>query len=644
MVYHAEISLFDHLIMKGGYVGVDVFFVLSGYLISRILISQHIELGQIRYRQFLERRARRILPALFTVVSCTLIVAWNFLLPSEYIDLARSALAAVFFVSNFFFFESTVEYAATESLLMPLLHTWSLSIEEQFYLLFPLALIFLLKQQKGVMLTVTVVAALLSLQYSQDQTLHEAAFSFFSPISRAWELLLGSVLAQLELRFRFNRHETLSTICPLVGICLIGVSVVSFDHDTTHPGYATLVPAFGVSLVILFSTSSDFVGRLLSWKPLVGTGLISFSFYLWHFPIMAFARIGSMPESVVAKISWIGLSLILAVVTFFSIEKPARNRTQITSKLFYGIIASGALLVVSISAWIGYSESFRVFWERYAKEDIAAPYLILKDTDYSLYDRMYDNGECKFWAQENPAVNSERMKLCGNKNAKSIFIVGDSHAMNLFNIIARTDVENTVIGLAKGCRIGGCKKGDQYQYLKSKIAQGLGPNDKIIFHQSGSYLIQDAKGYAASQYAFDDLNYTINDESIRTVIEYLGEVARISRAQVYWVGPFVEYRFNPRDILALHQRNESFLHMLRINPNSIEIFGALEKYLLAQKQMDEVKYVSFSELYEVPLEALLTTEDGSCFQFKDSDHFSECGEIIAAQETSLQKLTTSFSR
>ena len=104
MVYHAEISLFDHLIMKGGYVGVDVFFVLSGYLISRILISQHIELGQIRYRQFLERRARRILPALFTVVSCTLIVAWNFLLPSEYIDLARSALAAVFFVSNFFFF------------------------------------------------------------------------------------------------------------------------------------------------------------------------------------------------------------------------------------------------------------------------------------------------------------------------------------------------------------------------------------------------------------------------------------------------------------------------------------------------------------------------------------------------------------
>jgi len=336
ILYHAQIVVFGHDFFKGGFVGVDIFFVISGYLISRILLSELFEKGKISFLQFYERRARRILPILFTVFIVSFPLAYKYLLPNQFIEYAQSILSATFFGSNIFFYFTNTQYGAEDSLLQPFLHTWSLGVEEQFYILFPIVLLLAYKFAKNHLVTIIAVLILISLQYADWQSTKNTQLNFFMLTSRLWELGIGSLLAFYELKYGRVKHELLNQTMPLLGLAMIGHAIVFFNNQTPHPSFITLLPTLGTALIILYSVNTtDLVGKVFSWKPIVGVGLISYSMYLWHYPLFAFARIADTNGLHNNEKIWLILfTFVLSIVSYFLIEKPFRNKQFINVKKF----------------------------------------------------------------------------------------------------------------------------------------------------------------------------------------------------------------------------------------------------------------------------------------------------------------------
>lgn len=321
---------------RGGYVGVDVFFVISGYLITTILLTEMEENG-FSLINFYERRARRILPALFLVMLISFVGAWLIFQPQDMKDFAESLVAVSLFSSNFLFWHET-NYWDTASEFKPLLHTWSLAVEEQYYILFPLFLMALWHWRKRWIFGAFLLVSLASLALAQWDAYHHPARNFYLLPSRGWELAIGALIAFLFI-YRREMMQTLVTkrvseeSFGLLGLVMIAYSVFMFDEHTPHPSLYTLLPTIGAGLIITFVSSATFAGRLLGSKVLVGTGVISYSAYLWHQPLFAFARHLSFPEA--NQILLFCLAFITFPLAFASwkyIEKPFRQKTRINRK------------------------------------------------------------------------------------------------------------------------------------------------------------------------------------------------------------------------------------------------------------------------------------------------------------------------
>ncbi|MEM7526934.1 MAG: acyltransferase family protein [Pseudomonadota bacterium] len=330
---------------SGGYVGVDIFFVISGYLIARLILTELQETGRLRIGAFYLRRARRILPALFFVMTACFPVGWLMLDPSSFFEFRLSALSALIFVSNLYFYGVTTDYGATASLTKPLLHTWSLGVEEQFYLLAPLAFLMWRKLPRNYGWGLALFLGIASLALAEATVRPNPAFAFFNPLSRAWELLIGVGVAAWEHRARGNSHRGTAAdpirwrvwlaIAGLIGILW---SIVWFDGTTPHPGLVTLLPALSTAAVLIFCRPGDIVARLLSWNALRGCGRISFSLYLWHFPIFAFARLDGRMQDPLETVVLILITVLLSILAYLLIEQPFRHSNRIGSRAFLAII------------------------------------------------------------------------------------------------------------------------------------------------------------------------------------------------------------------------------------------------------------------------------------------------------------------
>ena len=322
ILFHAGFSLFS-----GGYVGVDVFFVISGYLITTILISER-ENGTYSLLGFYERRARRILPALFFMLICTIPFAWRWIPPDPFEDYARSLSYAAMFISNIHFLEKS-SYFDVGAEFRPLLHTWSLAVEEQYYLLFPLVLWALGQFVRTKFILVFLILSALSLALAEWGWRNYPTENFFFSPSRLWELLAGSICAALL----FNRAQMRNELGAMAGLVLILYSIVFFDGSLPFPSIYTVVPVLGTVLIILFAAPGTIVARLLSVKPMVAIGLISYSAYLWHQPLFVFARIRSVSEPSLLLMSGLALaSLALAWLTWRYVETPFRRRTWLPER------------------------------------------------------------------------------------------------------------------------------------------------------------------------------------------------------------------------------------------------------------------------------------------------------------------------
>lgn len=241
-IYHAGITFNGENIMPGGYISVDIFFVISGYLITLFLLKELVETNKIDIAGFYERRARRILPPLFFVLAVSSALGYALLQPTHFADLGESILYVMFFLSNYYFESNSLEYAAQSSLYLPMLHTWSLSIEEQFYIFFPLLLFVLFRFAKQRLLSyISIIAGLsfvLCIYYSYTDPL----FNFYQIFTRAWELLIGSCLAIIEYKYPSLKKSKYSNSLTFIGLIIITASFFLFHHDLPLPSWQTLIP------------------------------------------------------------------------------------------------------------------------------------------------------------------------------------------------------------------------------------------------------------------------------------------------------------------------------------------------------------------------------------------------------------------
>ena len=302
----------------GGFVGVDVFFVISGYLITGILLRQ---LNEDRFSlvDFWARRIRRIAPAAIVMVIGTLLIGGYLQTPGRYSELARSAMAHVLMASNCYFTRDQ-GYFAEKSDFEPLLHTWSLSVEEQFYFIFPLLMVFFWKRFRLKLPWLMLAAAVASLTWSWLEVPRDPKEAFFLLPARGWELLAGALLAMVP---RTKMAAGGREVVALTGLFLVIVSMFVFDRETAFPGPAAVPPVLGAVLLIHAGGATQ-VGRLLSWKPMVGIGLISYSLYLWHWPVVVFTREVGFELTMIWKLSLLVVSCVMGYLSWRWIETPFR--------------------------------------------------------------------------------------------------------------------------------------------------------------------------------------------------------------------------------------------------------------------------------------------------------------------------------
>lgn len=339
--FHAGFEMFG-----GGYVGVDVFFVISGYLITGILID---DLRQDRFSiaRFYERRARRILPALSVVMLTCIVVAYFWTLPADLEEFSESVIAVVFFASNILFWQQE-GYFATAAELKPLLHTWSLAVEEQYYVLFPLLLLGLWRFGTRPVFWTIAAIAVLSLLLSEWGWRHRPDANFYLAPSRAWELLAGSICAFLGVRARRKLHD----LAGLAGLFLIGFAVFAFDAQTPFPSRFTLVPVLGTVLVILYARQGTLGATILSFRPFVWVGLISYSTYLWHQPLFAFARLRSLSDPTPLLMGGLAIAaLVLGWASWRFVEQPFRRRPNPVLESRRSVFAGSALAGAALCAF-----------------------------------------------------------------------------------------------------------------------------------------------------------------------------------------------------------------------------------------------------------------------------------------------------
>lgn len=341
VLFHAGIVGFE-----GGFVGVDIFFVISGYLITSILLTD-IDTDNFSLISFYERRIRRILPALSFYFLLSSLLVFVYFPPHAVKDFSQSLVAANFFVANIFFYIET-DYFNNLSELAPLLHTWSLSVEEQFYVFFPLILWALTYLSRNASITILFLLTAGSLAWSEILLQTDANLAFYGPASRFWEISSGGVLAYL-LHYRDRTlNRRFESVLGFIGLFFITISIFTYSSQTRFPGLGALLPVVGTLLLIAFSNSDNFVGRMLANRALTSVGLISYSLYLSHNIIFAISRnIGYDLDHIFMKLLAIIASVILALFTFRYVEQPFRKHTlrrccifgfALASMVFFGVL------------------------------------------------------------------------------------------------------------------------------------------------------------------------------------------------------------------------------------------------------------------------------------------------------------------
>lgn len=403
ILFHSGFEWFS-----GGFVGVDIFFVISGYLITLILIED-IDNKRFSIASFYERRARRILPALFFVMIMCIPFAWMWMLPDALENFGQSLVSTSLFSNNFLLMQ-TAGYWDLASEYKPLLHTWSLAVEEQYYILFPIFLIFAWHLGRNKVFWLVLFIAVISFIFAEYGWRKGSYSHFYNPISRVWELLAGSIAAFIIFQKKIYSNNGLA----LIGLIAILFSIFRFDEKMPFPSTLTLVPVLGSVLIIVFSDYRTFTAKILSTRALVSIGLISYSLYLWHQPILAFARIYKQDSySAVDAVVFFMLSILLSFLTWKYVETPFREKSFLSSYKVFSIAAFMMLFLISTGLYFHVSNG--------------VPSRVFTDEAYQRSTHELNVSDL---------LKRSEFQSIEFKNDKHILIVGDSFAYDIAYLFA----------------------------------------------------------------------------------------------------------------------------------------------------------------------------------------------------------------
>ena len=406
--------------LKGGFIGVDLFFVISGFLISTIIV-QNLQQDTFSILDFYKRRIKRIFPALILVLIASFVAGWFVLLPADYKQLGKHMAAGAAFVSNFAFWNES-GYFESGSKLKPLLHLWSLGIEEQYYIFWPFIVLFAWKRKFN-LFKVCLVLFVLSFAVNIATAKGHVVAAFYSPLSRFWELLIGSVLAYTSLQAsKMTKSTHFNNGMAWFGVVILAIGVYFIHPERRFPGFWALFPTASAYLLIKAGPNAWFNQQVLSHRLLVWIGLISFPLYLWHWPLLVFAEIKLGELSLATKLGLIALSILLSWLTYRCIERPIRFGNLIVETKKIPLALCAMLLTAAIVG--GYTYQRDGFDSRFPKFIQA----LLKNQPK--LDEGWRTGKC-ILDQGHPS--SEFSPSCVDKDKRPLlFLWGDSHAAALY--------------------------------------------------------------------------------------------------------------------------------------------------------------------------------------------------------------------
>jgi peptidoglycan/LPS O-acetylase OafA/YrhL len=603
MLFHAGMPW-----MPGGFVGVDIFFVISGYLITSMIQFDMAE-GRFSLWAFYERRMRRILPALFVVIAATFVFSWLWMVPSRLVDFGKSVLAVCAFVSNLYFWKAT-DYFAPSAEMQPLLHTWSLAVEEQFYIVFPVLFFLLFKFARRWLIPLLLVLAVGSFALAQWGRFSLPETRFFLPHTRAWELLLGAVLALAMAHLPAFKRSLCEPMAAL-GIMLISLSLFSINREMQYPSAVTLLPTLGTALIIACASPEIFVGKLLSTPLLVGIGLISYSAYLWHQPLFALARLHQQGQpSMPVMIGLCLASLVLAYGTWKFIEQPFRNRQKIQRPLFFGLTVASLFAVGGTAAAVVLNAGFEQrFLARLDQKNRADYELILKAIASEQRTSLYDDGACKFSKPDIDKAFEERFTRCAQKYGAATLVIGDSHAMDFFNAVAQSSSSKFVVGVLKESCNPGPKRDARcpYRAITAFTEANAASVKQILLTLSGDHFSGDSAGTI------------LRNDNVASVITFMRGLPRL--VPVVWLGPQVEPGIELRDINPLFPKQ----HIS--NANDLDKMVKIDDLLAAATAKERgIRYISKIGLVHFDAATELVI-DGR-YTYSDSHHWSAYGEAL----------------
>jgi len=411
ILFHAGFELFS-----GGFIGVDIFFVISGYLITTLLIED-IENQRFSLLNFYERRARRILPALLLVMLSCIPFAWVWLPPQAMKDFSQSLLATSSFSSNILFWLKS-GYFDSANEMKPLLHTWSLAVEEQYYVLFPLFLMSIWRLGKTRLFCIIATLAAISLMLSEWGARNNPTANFYLAPTRIWELFAGALAVFIVQGKEIKNNNALA----LGGLAAVVFSIFVFDENTPFPSIYALTPVLGTVFILIYANKETYVAKLLSRRLFVGLGLISYSAYLWHQPILAFYRHATVEQNTPTYIALISATLFLAYLSWRYIERPFRSKTQISRSTFFWLTSIPIVGICAFGIMGNASDGF-------AKKRNKA---LFKDLAYNSSRLGYI--ECP----ETLSKTDPTLDYChGTSEQPTALLIGDSHADDKFYGIAK---------------------------------------------------------------------------------------------------------------------------------------------------------------------------------------------------------------
>ena len=605
ILYHLDLTLFS-----GGFIGVDIFFVISGFLITSIIIDE-FKLNKFSLLKFYERRIRRIIPILFFVIFVTSITSLILLSPKQILELNKSIISALFFFSNIFFWMQD-GYFTAPSEEKQLLHTWSLSIEEQYYIFFPILFLIFFRKHKFFLFAIIISVFLISFFLSNYASKYHPSANFFLLPFRIWEILAGSLVA-----FLLHKNETKkSNFLSIIGFLLIILSIFFFSEKTPTPSFYTFIPILGVGLILIYSDKDTLVSKFLSHKILVTVGLMSYSLYLWHFPIVSFFKTKFNNLSHLDITFIILLSFILSYGSWKYIEKPFRHKNKVSLKLLIIYITIFLIFLISFSVIGIHSKGFKDLIIKYRYMDDIRYELVLNSTEYEFEKKMI-NEECKIWIKNVEDLRNKDIKNCYKKYEKFILIFGDSHAMTLHNILSKNSNFNFIISIAEGgFRVH--NKHDKLKLIKIEkfIIQNKNKIKNIIYIQSGSHFMEDENSNVDTKSIFEGKFLKFSEKNISETINYLDYLSKKIKKKVLWIGPYTQYRYDPI-------KNFNSPKAENINPISVDLFSKLNQTLInLLKENKNINFKKFDKIFEEPKTAFLD----NCFIFYDMDHYSTCGE------------------